>query len=187
MLFASKVAVFPLIINIGIGRLTGNETRAFQTGSQVLSLIPSTIGTYLRAAYLSSASEKVANNVSIGFLTLLSNPNISIGEFVYIGAQCNIGSCDIGEDCLIGSGIHILSGKNQHNFERLDVPIRLQGGKLTKIRIGRNCWIGNNSTIMANIGNNSIVAAGSLVVDDVPENCIVGGNPAKIIKERYQR
>ncbi|WP_418555536.1 DapH/DapD/GlmU-related protein [Longibaculum muris] len=46
-------------------------------------------------------------------------------------------------------------------------------------------WIGAGSTILAGviIGKNSIVAAGSVVTKDVPDNCIVGGNPAKIIKK----
>ncbi len=46
-----------------------------------------------------------------------------------------------------------------------------------------NAWIGAGSTILGvTVGKNSIVAAGSVVAKDVPDNCIVGGNPAKFIK-----
>lgn len=50
--------------------------------------------------------------------------------------------------------------------------------------IGNNAWIGGSSVILpgVTIGNNVVVAAGSVVVKDVPDNVVVAGNPAKIIK-----
>lgn len=53
------------------------------------------------------------------------------------------------------------------------------------IRIGSNCWIGANSVILpgVTIGDNSVVAAGSVVVSDVPANVMVAGNPAKVKKQ----
>jgi acetyltransferase-like isoleucine patch superfamily enzyme len=77
-----------------------------------------------------------------------------------------------------------MSGKGQHNFDDLDTPIKDQGGVFQKIVIGKNCWLGNGSMIMANIGDGCIVGAGSVVINDVPANSIVAGNPAKVIKSR---
>ncbi|MDO4534475.1 MAG: DapH/DapD/GlmU-related protein [Clostridium perfringens] len=53
-----------------------------------------------------------------------------------------------------------------------------------KIIIGNNVWIGGNSTILpgVTIGDNSIIAAGSVVTSNVPKNVIVAGNPAKVLK-----
>lgn len=53
--------------------------------------------------------------------------------------------------------------------------------------IGENCWIGANVRICkgVTIGDNSVVAACSVVTKDVPANCIVAGNPAKVVKNRY--
>jgi len=85
---------------------------------------------------------------------------------------------------MLGSNVDIISGKNQHNFDRLDIPMREQGGDLEKIVIGEDSWLGNSSVVMANVGKKSIVAAGSVVVKDVPPYSIVGGNPARVLKSR---
>jgi acetyltransferase-like isoleucine patch superfamily enzyme len=120
----------------------------------------------------------------ISFLVLLSQQDTEIASGVYIGPQSNIGKCRIGKNTLLGSGVHIMSGKNQHNIGDLDSPIKDQGGTFEKISIGQDCWVGNGALIMANIGDKCVVGAGSVVVNDVPAYSIVGGNPAKIIKKR---
>lgn len=53
-----------------------------------------------------------------------------------------------------------------------------------KIKIGDNVWIGWGVIILkgVSIGDNSVIAAGSVVVSDIPENCIAAGNPAKLVK-----
>jgi virginiamycin A acetyltransferase len=83
-----------------------------------------------------------------------------------------------------GCVVYILSGKEQHNFDDIDRPLNEQGGKFTKIVIGEDSWLGNGAIIMANVGKKCIVAAGSVVVNDLPDYAIVAGNPAKIIKMR---
>jgi acetyltransferase-like isoleucine patch superfamily enzyme len=107
-----------------------------------------------------------------------------IKQGVYIGPQCNIGACVIEKDCLLGSGVHILSGKQQHNFDDLDKPIREQGGHFSPITLGEDTWVGNGAIIMANVGKKCIVAAGAVVTKDIPDFAIVAGNPAAIIKMR---
>jgi acetyltransferase-like isoleucine patch superfamily enzyme len=77
-----------------------------------------------------------------------------------------------------------MSGKGQHNFDDLNVPIKDQGGVFAKISIGENCWIGNGSMVMANIGDGCIVGAGSVVINDIPAHSIIAGNPAKVLKNR---
>jgi acetyltransferase-like isoleucine patch superfamily enzyme len=85
---------------------------------------------------------------------------------------------------LLGSGVHILSGKQQHNFSDLQTPIRDQGGTFTPITIGEDTWIGNGAIVMANVGKKCVIAAGAVVTKDIPDFSIVGGNPATIIKMR---
>ena len=122
--------------------------------------------------------------IVIYFSTLFSQPDTEIKRGVYIGPQCNIGSCVIGRNTLIASGVHIMSGKNQHNFSNPQMPIQQQGGTYQKISIGEDCWIGNCALIMANVGSHCIVGAGAVVTEDVSNYSIVVGNPAKVIKVR---
>lgn len=152
--------------------------------SQGMALLPGIFGVYLRAAFYRFTLTYCAPDAVIGFLTLLSQQDIEIGAGSYIGPQCNLGSCRIGKDTLLGSGVHILSGKGQHNFSDLDTPIKHQGGTFVKVSVGDNCWVGNSALIMADIGSGSVVAAGAVVIEPVPENAIVAGNPARVIKMR---
>jgi len=152
--------------------------------SQFLSIIPGKLGVYLRGGFYRFAFTYCSPDAVISFMVLFSQADTEIAEGVYLGAQCNIGCCSIGRNTLLGSGVHIMSGKGQHNFDDLDAPIKDQGGVFEKISIGENCWLGNGAMVMANIGDGCIVGAGSVVINDIPAHSIVAGNPAKVIKSR---
>ncbi|MFT6269533.1 MAG: acetyltransferase-like isoleucine patch superfamily enzyme [Alphaproteobacteria bacterium] len=156
----------------------------FASYSQLLSLFPGKTGAYLRSGFYSLVMDNFNTNAHTSFATLFSQLDTELAAGVYVGPQCNIGKCKIGQDTLLGSGVHIMSGKQQHNFEDATMPIREQGGVFAKVTIGHNCWIGNGALIMANVGDDCIIAAGSVVIKDVPEMSIVAGNPAKVIKKR---
>jgi virginiamycin A acetyltransferase len=163
----------------------GQKKTTFTALSQFFSLFPGRLGSYFRNALYSLIMKNCSNNGVIYFGSLFSDPDTEIYDNVYIGPQCNIGKSVIGKNTLIASGVHILSGKNQHNFDDIDTPIQQQGGHYEKITIGEDCWIGNTAVIMASVGNKAIVAAGSVVVNEVPDYAIVAGNPAKVIKMRH--
>jgi len=150
--------------------------------SQFLSLIPGKVGVYLRAGFYRFTLTSCYPDAVISFLVLFSQRDIEIESGVYIGPQCNIGRCKIGENTLLGSGVHIMSGKGQHNFNDLSKPIKDQGGKFEKVTIGCGSWLGNGALIMANVGKHCVVAAGSVVINDIKDYSIVAGNPAKVIK-----
>ncbi len=181
--FIFLIAAFPLI---ALFLLTPNTLKkSMFTGiSQLISLIPGKIGSYFRNSFFNKTMTYCSNNGVIYFGTLFSDPDTEIHDDVYIGPQCNIGKSVIGKSTLIASGVHVLSGKNQHDFSDLNTPIQQQGGSYQKVTIGEDCWIGNAAVVMANIGDKAIVAAGSVVVNDVPDYAIVAGNPAKVIKMR---
>lgn len=98
---------------------------------------------------------------------------------VYIHAQKEI---SIGENCVIASGVNIID-TNGHILNSLDRTV----GRDTpsEIIIGDNVWIGLNAVILkgVKIGNNSVVSAGSVVKGSFPDNSLIMGNPAQLIKK----
>ncbi|MBL7003824.1 MAG: acyltransferase [Gammaproteobacteria bacterium] len=179
------VSISPIMLSyILLIQLVSNKDSIFEAFSQFFSLIPGIPGNYLRSAYYFLTLDNASQDIVVSFSTLLFQRETEIHSGVYIGPQCNIGKCHIGENTLLGSAVHVMSGKNQHYFDDLDTPIRNQGGSFEKIKIGQNCWIGNGSLIMANVGNHCIIGAGSVVIHDIPDYSIVAGNPAKVIRTR---
>jgi virginiamycin A acetyltransferase len=185
--FIAFLVMLPFTISFYIVGSVLNSNRKdmlFSAYSQLISLFPGKVGSFLRAGFYRVVMQSYDSDAHTSFATLFSQVETEIAAGVYIGPQCNIGKCNIGEDTLLGSAVHIMSGKEQHNFDDIDKLIREQGGVFAKINVGKNCWIGNASLIMANVGDDCIVAAGSVVINDIPDKSIVAGNPAKIIKTR---
>ncbi len=112
---------------------------------------------------------------------------ITIGNRTGIGARAFLagqGGIIIGDDVITGPNIQIFS--ENHNFDDLSQTIKAQGVTKQPTTIGNNCWIGGGVTILAGvtIGNGCVIAAGSVVTQSVPENAVVAGIPARVIKTR---
>jgi acetyltransferase-like isoleucine patch superfamily enzyme len=163
----------PLLLMYYLLLPVSRKDELFSGFSQFYSLFPGQFGNYIRRNFYRFTMAHCGKNVVIGFGTLFSHQNIEIGDNVYIGPQCNIGLCKIGAETLIGSGVHILSGKRQHNFKDKAVPLRNAGGIYEKIEIGENCWLGNCCVVMAAIGSGTVVGAGIKVARDIDSNSIV--------------
>lgn len=176
--------VSPVILSYHLLALMFNKDGLIPAYSQFLSLFPGQTGNYIRKCALHYILSECSRDSVISFGVLMSHQDTEIHQGVYIGPQCNIGRSRIGANCLLGSGVHIISGKKQHNFEDLDTPIREQGGLFEKVSIGEDSWIGNGALIMANIGKKCVIAAGSVVTQDIEDYSIVAGNPARVIKKR---
>jgi len=158
----------------------------FRTGSQLVSLIPGLIGNYVRRSYYRIVLDSTPERFVIEFGSIFAHRGSEVGNDVYIGAFCIIGLSRIGDDVLIGSNVNVVSGKRVHNFERSDVPIRLQGGELSQVSIGSNAWLGNKAVVMADVGDGSVIGAGSVVTSDCEPESIYAGNPARFVRERVR-
>lgn len=113
--------------------------------------------------------------------------NIITEENVFVNYDCKFldaGRIFIGSNTMIGPNVNIYASTHPNDVESRVNHI----GTARPIIIGKNCWIGGNSTICpgVNIGNNVIVGAGSVVTRNVPNNVTVCGNPARIIKRKLE-
>jgi virginiamycin A acetyltransferase len=178
------VVTFPLYALYRLNSLIIGTAKAFQGMSQFLSLFPGMMGSYLRKGFYSQSIQGLSPDCTIGFGTFLSSSKVTIGPYVYIGARCIIADSVIEKDVMIGSNVCVISGKATHDFSRVDIPMRLQGGDAVPLMIGEDTWIGNNAIIMANVGKKCIIGAGSVVTKDIEDYAIAVGNPAKVIRKR---
>ncbi len=171
------LCVWPLAMLV---RVAGSES-FFVAAGQFLALVPGKIGSYLRVAFYGITLESCARDVYIGFGSYFSHPQARVGHGVYIGAYCIVGMTNIGDQCTIGSGVHILSGKRQHGFREIGKPIQQQPGEFTRVTIGENTWIGNGAIVMADIGRQNVIGAGAVVVKPTEDLKVLAGNPAQVI------
>lgn len=106
---------------------------------------------------------------------------INVGTYVDAGGEIEIGDyVMIGPHCVISS--------REHSIELTGVPMCHQPVRYGKIEIGNDVWIGANVSIRGGvrIGDGSVIAAGAVVVGNVPPNAIVGGVPAKVLRYRTE-
>ncbi|CAM3988223.1 maltose acetyltransferase domain-containing protein [Lederbergia lenta] len=109
--------------------------------------------------------------------------NIHVGENFYANYDCvilDVCEVQIGDDCLLAPGVHIYTAAHP-----LDPLERIAGPEFGKsVTIGNNVWIGGRATINPgiSIGDNAVIASAAVVTKDVPDNVVVAGNPARIIK-----
>jgi|APMI01.1.fsa_nt_gi lipopolysaccharide O-acetyltransferase len=120
-------------------------------------------------------------------LKLFIGNNVSVGEHVHIAVSNKV---RIADHVLMGSRILITdhnhgSYKGENSSNPMTIPQQREIISEGPVIIEENVWIGDGAVILPNvtIGKGSVIGANSVVVKSVPENCIVGGIPAKIIKK----
>jgi len=145
-------------------------------------------GNKVKNIFARNAFAHVGKNVNWGRKVLISS-DFRIGDFPGVGDGARIPKgVTIGNDVMMGKDLKIFT-KN-HRSDRTDIPMRLQGfTEISPLIIGNDVWIGDNVIITAGccqIGEGSILAACSVVTKDVEPYCVVGGNPARIIRYRNE-
>ena len=112
--------------------------------------------------------------------------NISIGRNVSINNSCTLdgtGGIVIGNNTRIAGNVGLHTADHRYDAEGL---IRKQGFVIDTIKIEDNVWVGYGVNVVkgVTIGRNSVIGCGAVVTKDVPNNSVVVGNPAKIIKRK---
>ncbi len=149
--------------------------------------------TYLAIAMRSACYQRLmkhcGEDIKVSPCAVIRQPHLmSVGKRVTVNEFCFIwagGDLEIGDNVLIGHGVTILT--SEHNYDKINISIKYSGISLKPVKIGSDVWIGARATILAGvtINDGSIIAAGAVVTKDVPPYTIVGGVPAKVIKNRF--
>lgn len=152
-------------------KITMQINNQYHTNSEIIQLMSELTGT------------KIDNSFALfpPFYTDCGR-NIHIGKNVFINAGCKFqdqGGIYIGDGALIGHNAVLAT------INHLENPKLRASMTFNPIHIGKNVWLGANVTVLPGItiGDGCIIAAGSVVTKDVPENMVAAGVPAKIIRE----
>jgi acetyltransferase-like isoleucine patch superfamily enzyme len=112
---------------------------------------------------------------------------VSIGAKTVIGQDCTISAYQhvaIGRECIIADRVMLIDF--DHGVTEVERPIRLQGIYKRDVRVGHNVWIGYGACILrgVSVGDNSVIGTSTVVTKEVPENAVVAGTPARVIRMR---
>ncbi len=153
-IFGKPLIINRGIINIGMGCKLISSSKFYGQGIQPVSL------------YTLNENSRVdiGNNCTLNGVSIRAVSNISIGN-----------DCVFAPDVKIIDHDHLSSPTDRHSLNYISSPITIED----------NVWVGYNVLILkgVKIGKNSIIGAGSVVVKDIPENCIAVGSPAKPVKK----
>ena len=112
---------------------------------------------------------------------------VSIGAKSVLGQECTISAYQhvmIGRECIIADRVMMIDF--DHGMVEVERPIRLQGIYKRDVNIGHNVWVGYGACLLrgVSVGSNAVIGTSSVVTADVPENAVVGGIPARVIRMR---
>lgn len=173
--FGKNMRVFDKVYISGHGTITIGDNFVFTSGSSINPICRNIKGCIHTATEDSKIT--IGNNVGISSACIWSQTSITIGDNVNIGGDCLIMDSDAhphdymkrrrGFATIVGIGKYLK-----------DIPSK-------PITIGDDSWLGARCIVLkgVNIGARSIIAAGSVVTKDIPEDCIAAGNPAKVLKK----
>jgi acetyltransferase-like isoleucine patch superfamily enzyme len=113
--------------------------------------------------------------------------DVSIGAKTVLGQECTISAfqhVSIGRECIIADRVMMIDF--DHGAVEVERPIRLQGIYKRDVSVGHNVWIGYGACVLRGVavGDNAIVGTSAVVTADVPDNAVVAGIPARVIRTR---
>lgn len=200
--FKKQSLITRIINDIRVSKLRRNHFFECGDNLRILGATP-----YLKAPSTAAGMVRIGNNVVLNSDSKNSNTNVTTRVKFVLGYEGNIeigDNCDLNGVCIVSyksvkngsfcqfasstmisdTDFHPVDSKERHR-QMSGEPFSFDSVKKKEIIIGDNSWIGWGCIILkgAHIGNNCIVAAGSVVLGkDYPDNSIIAGNPAKVVK-----
>jgi acetyltransferase-like isoleucine patch superfamily enzyme len=144
---------------------------------------------------LSSGGVRLGDHVTVDVGAVVRGSGVirDVGVGIIVGSRSSVGAYNmllgagglyIGDDVLLGPSVTVVT--ENHRFDDLSIPIRLQGEERRSVTISDGVWIGAGATILSGttIGAGAVIAAGAVVTSDVPAYAIYGGVPARPLGSR---
>jgi len=112
---------------------------------------------------------------------------VLIGAKTVLGQECTISAfqhVEIGRECILADRVMLIDF--DHGVVEVERPVRLQGIYKRDVHVGHNVWIGYGACVLrgVTVGDNAILGTSAVVTHDVPENAVVAGIPARVIRMR---
>lgn len=172
--------VMPLIAASWLEKRLSRSEAVFTLFAQLLAPLPGLPGALLRGAYYFGTLRSCSWETHVGFGSIFTHRDATLARHASMGAYCVIGHAQIGEAAMIGSRVSIPSGKRQH----LDADGRLSAseGRFERVMVGPGSWVGEGAIVLASIGARCIVSAGAVVTREMPDDCLIAGNPAQVVR-----
>lgn len=175
------VAIGPLLL---WARLPIGEQSRFSAPAQVLALVPGVIGILLRRVFYERTLKRCGRNFTVDWLAVVRTSLSEVGDNCTLGVASWVGWVALGDDVIVGPQVVIASGGDQHGFDDLSMPMRLQRGAKRQVAVGDDVWIGAGARIVSDVSTGTVVGAGAVVTSAHPPRAVIAGVPARVIRMR---
>lgn len=179
--FTAAVAVAsPLILGSWLEKFAHRSEAVFQTFAQLIAFVPGPAGSVLRAAFYWGTLTRCHWETHFGFGSIFMHRDAVVECHVTTGAYCVFGHAHLHAGTRVASRVSIPSGRRQHLNDDGTIG---DVSRFDTVRVGSSCWIGENAVLLADVGSGSLVSAGAVVTRNMPENSLIAGNPAAVVRQ----
>jgi acetoacetyl-CoA synthetase len=159
----------------------------FETPGELLALVPGRLGMLLRRGWYASTLESCGVGLFVKTGSVITYPQSRVGDHCAIHTDCSIGWVDLGDHAMVATHVVILAGARQHGTAVDGRPMQEQPGRLERITIGEDVWIGAGAVVMADVAPHTVIVPGSTVDRTFAPYDVLNGVPARPTGSRLRR
>ena len=175
------IFAIPIVLSLKIFNLI--HIISFFSVVQIIAFIPGKLGIIVRRIWYRTSLKKCGKRLFMEFGSMITYKESELGNNVYMGCFSQGDLVQIGHDALIAYNIIISGKKHMHGTSKNKI-MRLQEGKIRKIIIEDDVWIGSGALVFEDVSKGTIVGTAAFVNKKFDPYSIIGGVPAKIIGKR---